>query len=376
MPFRQRAKRVWQKGLEIFASRSPSPGPSRHHITQQSSKTDPQHNTPTPLGQEITNEGNRVDILPAVGRAGAELAAVAFGTGPPLEGSPNEVVSPRSITEEPRVPRILTPDAPPQEIGEEVQQELPISGTTDLTPASLSTTSEGKFAWYLALKNTVALVERVSDVFPPLKSTAAALNALMEMKDVFSSNREEFEKLAKRVELLEEILKGRTNLPPDIRDRRDGLARAVEGLGCELNEKMKASVTKRLAPVKEDRQEILRLIREISFAIEFAMLEVFVSNETVTLRALEGIGHTIRELRTVHKNTSGIARGVANLNKAEQLKRLGNVMDYEFYNKRQRGQCAPGSRVALLAQLLAWAEARIRTMRSGSMELRGRARRP
>ncbi|KAJ3525009.1 hypothetical protein NMY22_g10751 [Coprinellus aureogranulatus] len=382
MPFRQKAKRVWQKGLEFFSSRSPSPASStRRHTPQRSDTPERRHNTPNPLGQEITNEGDRADTLPAVARAGVELAAVAFGTGPALEGSSNEVVSPRPIAATPQIPPILNSDAPPQEIGEEleVQQELPIASTADLTPSpeAQPTGSKDKPTWYLALQSTVALVERVSDVFPPLKSTAAALNALMEMKDAFSSNREEFEKLAKRVELLEEILKGRPTLPSDIRDRRDGLARAVESLGRELDEKMKASLVKRLVSVKEDQQEILRLIREISFAIEFAMLEVTVSNETVTLRALEGIGHsseplafprtstsfnlpaiTVTELRTVREGMSGIARGVANLNKAEQLKRLGNITDFEFYNKGQRGQCVPGSRVALLAQLLDWAEAK------------------
>ncbi|KAJ3532317.1 hypothetical protein NMY22_g7787 [Coprinellus aureogranulatus] len=359
MPLKQRVKRAWQKTTDIFKSRSPSPAPSTRYTPQQSNTPERRHNTSTPLGQEIANEGDRTDILPAVARAGVELAAVAFGTGPPpLEGSPNEVINPRPIAATPQVPQILISDAHPQESREEVQQELSISGTTDLTPAPQSTASEGKSTWYLALQSTVALVERVSDVFPPLKSTAAALNALMEMKDAFSGNREEFERLAKRVELLEEILKGRSTLPPDVRDRRDGLARAVESLGRELDEKMNASMVKRLVSVKEDQQEILRLVREISFSIEFAMLEVTVSNETVTLRALEGIGHSITELRTVRKGMSGIARGVANLNKAEQLKRLGNVTDFEFYNKGQRGQCVPGSRVALLAQLLDWAEAK------------------
>ncbi|KAJ3517960.1 hypothetical protein NMY22_g13848 [Coprinellus aureogranulatus] len=270
---------------------------------------------------------------------------------PPPEGFLNEVVSPRPIAATAQVPRILITDAPPQEISEGVQQKLP-------TPAPRSPAPEGKSTWYLALQSTVALVERVSDVFPPLKSTAAALNALMEMKDAFASNRDEFEKLAKRVELLEEILKGRSTLPPDMRDRRDGLARAVDRLGGELDEKMKAGVIKRLASVKEDQQEILRLIREITFAIEFAMLEVSVNNEKMILRAVDGIGHSITELRTIREGMSGIARGVANLNKAEQLKRLGSITDYEFYNKGQRGQCVPGSRIALLAQLLDWAEAK------------------
>ncbi|KAJ3509439.1 hypothetical protein NMY22_g16290 [Coprinellus aureogranulatus] len=333
--------------------------PFRQKVKRQASTPERRHNTPNPLGQEITNEGDRADTLPAVARAGVELATVALGTGPPPpEGSLNEVVSPRPIAATPAVPRILTSDAPPQELGEEVQQELPILGRTDVTPKPRSTAPEGKSTWYLALQSTVALVERVSDVFPPLKSTAAALNALMEMKDAFSGNREEFEKLANRVKLLEQILKGRSTLSPDIRDRRDGLARAVNRLGGELDEKMKAGVVKRLVSVKEDQQEILRLIREITFAIEFAMLEVSVNNEKMILRAVDGIGHSITELRTVREGMSGIARGVANLNKAEQLKRLGNITDFEFYNKGQRGQCVPGSRVALLAQLLAWAEAK------------------
>ncbi|KAJ3547900.1 hypothetical protein NMY22_g1472 [Coprinellus aureogranulatus] len=349
MPLKERVKRAWQKTTDIFKSRSPSPAPStRRHTPQPSYTPERRQNTSTPLGQEIANEGDRANALPAVARASVELAAVTFSTGQTLEGSPNEVIHPRPIAATLQVPQILIsdPDAPPQELGAGVQQELPIPGTTDVTPAPQSTASKGKSTWYLALQSTVALVERVSDVFPPLKSTA------------FSSNREEFEKLAKRVELLEEILKGRSTLPPDIRDRRDGLARAVESLGRELDEKMKASMVKRLVSVKEDQQEILRLIREISFAIEFAMLEVTVSNETMILRAVDGIGHSITELRTVREGISGIARGVANLNKAEQLKRLGNITDYEFYNKGQRGQCVPGSRVALLAQLLDWAEAK------------------
>ncbi|KAJ3510183.1 hypothetical protein NMY22_g16047 [Coprinellus aureogranulatus] len=359
MPFKQRAKRVWQKTTGIFKSRSPSPAPSTRHTPQKSNTPERRHNTSTPLGQDIADEENRTDTLSAVARAGVELATVAFGIGPPpLEGSFNVVVSPRPITASPEVPRILISDAHPQELGEEIQQKLSISGMTDLTTAPQATASEGKSTWYLALQSTVALVERVSDVFPPLKSAAAALNALMETKDAFSSSREEFEKLAKRVELLEEILKGRPTLPPDILDRRDGLARAVDRLGGELEEKMKAGVVKRLASVKEDQQEILRLIREITFAIEFAMLEVSVSNEKMILRAVGGIGHSITELRTVREGMSGIARGVGNLNKAEQLKRLGNITDFEFYNKGQRGQCVPGSRVALLAQLLDWAEAK------------------
>jgi hypothetical protein len=119
--------------------------------------------------------------------------------------------------------------------------------TTGPSEKSQSSTSKAKPAstWYTALKTTVDLVVQVSDVFPPLKSTAAGIKALMDVHDVssdfpcyrrillmyrlhsqaFSSNQEEFEKLASRVEFLEKILRDRETLPPGIADRRDGLAR-------------------------------------------------------------------------------------------------------------------------------------------------------
>jgi hypothetical protein len=47
---------------------------------------------------------------------------------------------------------------------------------------------------------------------------------------------------------------------------------AAEDLGKELEEKTSRSNFKRVVFANEDKQEILRLIREINFAIEFAVV--------------------------------------------------------------------------------------------------------
>ena len=58
-----------------------------------------------------------------------------------------------------------------------------------------------------------------------VSSTLPQFRRVMTFFKAFSSNREEFEKLAERVRFLDKILRDRPTLPQDIQDRRDGLAR-------------------------------------------------------------------------------------------------------------------------------------------------------
>ncbi|KAJ3532884.1 hypothetical protein NMY22_g7564 [Coprinellus aureogranulatus] len=420
MPFRQRVKNGLKKGFkkgldaaaDLFKSRSPSPAP----IPQDPNAPDYQNS-----GQGAVSRGEgasrepRTDIPHTSRHEASGPSAVAPGPDPTTEGAFTELVSPRPIVATLQVPRIpvqdlavsegseavrpepsnpptiaspeipkiiVTQDRATAEVTRDVEQEPPnpISSAPEANPAPESTTSYDKSTWYRALRTTLTLVERASDAFPPLKSTAAGLNALMELKDAFYGNREEFDKLEKRVILLDEILGGRSDLPPGIQDRHDGLARAVEAIGAQLKERIAQTNLQRLAAANDDKQEIVRLIREINFAIEFAMvrtfsvtieahlfttnskLDVTIRNETLILQAVEGIdwmkGHSTTELKAIRKDISGIAEGVASLIKAEELKTLGSVDGYEFSIQNQRAHCVAGSRVALISRLLAWAEDR------------------
>ncbi|KAJ3522450.1 hypothetical protein NMY22_g11886 [Coprinellus aureogranulatus] len=282
------------------------------------------------------------------------------------EGVPDEDDERDIVSEEPPSTTVQPPAAYDVASAKEepnVSPE-PAPSSTGPLPDSKPKVSQDKPTWLVALKSTLGFVERVSDVFPPLKSTVAGINAIVEAADDFFGNQDEFVKLSERVRLLDEILRGRSDssLPQDVRDRRDGLARAVDDLGKQLLGKITRDKWKRAVFAKEDQQDVIRIIREINFAIEYAMLDVTITSEALVLRTVEGIDwlkeRSIEESRILREGISGIAKGVANLNKAEQLKRLGNIEGFEFGNKGQRGQCVPGSRVALLAQLLAWAESK------------------
>ncbi|KAJ3505784.1 hypothetical protein NMY22_g17460 [Coprinellus aureogranulatus] len=378
---RKRAKEGFKKRLkavkDFVKSRSPSPAPRVPHGPDQ---PDLQHS-----GYDAASRGEgpsgepRKDILPTTGHEASGPSALASDSNAPVEGALGEPASPRPIRAAPQVPQVVVqdlavsegreadqpePSNPPTiaspkipkiivtqdrataEVTGDVEQEPPnpISSAPEANPAPESTTSYDRSTWYRALRTTLTLVKRASDAFPPLKSTAAGLNALMELKDAFYGNREEFEKLEKRVRLLDEILRGRSDLPPGIQDRHDGLARAVEAIGAQLKERIAQTNLQRLVAANDDKQEIVRLIREINFAIEFAMvrtfsvtieahlfttnskLDVTIRNETLILQAVEGIdwmkGHSTTELKAIRKDISGIAEGVASLIKAGECPHL------------------------------------------------------
>ncbi|TEB33406.1 hypothetical protein FA13DRAFT_151997 [Coprinellus micaceus] len=115
-----------------------------------------------------------------------------------------------------------------------------------------------------------------------------------------------------------------------------------------------------MAQSKDDQQEIVRLVREINFAIELSMLDVTIRGHTLTLQAVKGIhwlqSHGATEFQKIHESFSRVEKGVDQLTKAKSLKRLGAVKGFAFGAGYERGQCVAGSRIALLSQLLAWGE--------------------
>ena len=108
----------------------------------------------------------------------------------------------------------------------------------------------------------------------------------------FGDNKRDFERLAERVKLVHAILRSSPeDAPQEFKDRRDGLERCVQSLHASifaltvvecnrslngLAEALKAkgdrTKLERVAHSKDDQQAIVRLVREVSFAIEIAMV--------------------------------------------------------------------------------------------------------
>ncbi|KAF6750300.1 hypothetical protein DFP72DRAFT_512129 [Ephemerocybe angulata] len=92
---------------------------------------------------------------------------------------------------------------------------------------------------YEGVKTTLRTIEKVSDVFPPLKSTAAALVVICDTIDRYRENPKEFEKLLQRVELVANAMK---SCPPrlslSLETRFERLAGDLNGIKMKVEAKL------------------------------------------------------------------------------------------------------------------------------------------
>ncbi|TEB23448.1 WD40 repeat-like protein [Coprinellus micaceus] len=345
----------------------PKPAPSSQFHTPDNSLT-----TTTPM--IVHNSPHDPRIAPRVDLRITEPSAPWSNTAPQTNGSQIiEFLEPAASQPLPAAsehPTSLSAGATETSIPK--HPTLLTTGPTNQTPALPSAldsppdqTSQSKgtssSTWYAAVKATLAAVERASDVFTPLKSAVAAVNVILETKDAFRDNQEDFERLGKRVDLLDAIMRSfPSDAPQELKDRRNGLERTVEDLARTLEAKTSRKVLNRLAFTKEDQQDVMRIVREINFAIEFAMFDVSVRSEGLVLEAIQGIkwlkDRTIKEGQITEKGIARVAEGVAKLVKSDTFTALGDVRGSGFSNGTRRGECIAGSRVGLVSQLLAWAK--------------------
>ncbi|RXW12248.1 hypothetical protein EST38_g13606, partial [Candolleomyces aberdarensis] len=150
---------------------------------------------------------------------------------------------------------------------------------------------------YEGVKTTLRRIVDVSDVFPPLKSTAAGLLAICNTIDAYGENHEEFDALLKRVKVLSQII---DKSPPDVeqgvKDRFSGLSRTLEDKKKILQDKVNPNRLRvdRAILTDQDKQEVLKLTREIRFAIEIAMFDVTIKNMGQTLQIVSEV-HWLKE---------------------------------------------------------------------------------
>ncbi|RXW23976.1 hypothetical protein EST38_g1899 [Candolleomyces aberdarensis] len=211
---------------------------------------------------------------------------------------------------------------------------------------------------YEGVKTTLRRIVDVSDVFPPLKSTAAGLLAICNAIDAYGENHEEFDALLKRVKVLSEII---DKSPPDVeqgvKDRFSGLSRTLEEKKKMLQDKVNPnrSGVDRAILTDQDKQEVLKLTREIRFAIEIAMFDVTIKNMDQTLQIISEV-HWLKEQIKDHTGAMyKTEKAVQFLKSSKMFEKLGKVEGAEYSNAKRGSGCIAGSRVSLLAMLLMWA---------------------
>jgi hypothetical protein len=173
----------------------PKPAPSSQFHTPDNSLT-----TTTPM--IVHNSPHDPQIAPQVDLRITEPSAPWSNTAPQTNGSqiieflepaasqplpaasehPTSLSAGATETSIPNHPTLLTTGPTNQTLALPSALDSPPDQTSQSKGTSSST-------WYAAVKATLAAVERASDVFTPLKSAVAAVNVILETKDVSSSSR-------------------------------------------------------------------------------------------------------------------------------------------------------------------------------------------
>ncbi|RXW13954.1 hypothetical protein EST38_g11900 [Candolleomyces aberdarensis] len=417
---RDEAKELFKRPVkffkERFSPRDPSlSGPSSHpnvvEDTGTSSKA--RHDVPTPdPPAEHTNRSNiqshQDNIDTAVGRqpprdhSGQAVQATSSEAVPFLQAQREEKIPSTSAFDHDRASLVSNPfslskrlessqgegepqmttahiDHPGQDLGTTVVE----AGPSDLLIQSNNPAAETSHAAnesqdgpphvehqpaglgskiYEGVKTTLRRIVDVSDVFPPLKSTAAGLLVICNAIDAYGENHEEFDALLKRVDVLSRIIdKSPANVQPGVQDRFSGLSRTLEQKKEILQDKLNPNRSgfDRAFLADQDKQAVLKLTQEIRFAIEIAMFDVTIENMTQTLQIVSGVDWLKERIEIIEDNTGAmrnIEEAVRSLKRSNTFERLGGVKGAEFSNAQRGSMCTPGSRISLLAMLLVWAK--------------------
>ncbi|EAU82131.1 HNWD3 [Coprinopsis cinerea okayama7 len=223
----------------------------------------------------------------------------------------------------------------------------------------------GQSTWQdsTAFKSVKVVVDGLviaSEAFSPLKVPALLLQKILENVEMLKGNADLARELASRLEIVRQILAGRPeSLEPGVNTRLQSLALTMEGKLKMLDEKIEKAGQKRGLPgrfafAKDEEDELMDIAREINLAIEVAVLDVTVDNNRQILRVVRDIGWVGEKVEEGLRASSRMMEGINHLVLNDKL---GNVKRAGFgQDELGRPGCTPGTRVALLADLLGWAK--------------------
>ncbi|KIJ50123.1 hypothetical protein M422DRAFT_245927 [Sphaerobolus stellatus SS14] len=184
-----------------------------------------------------------------------------------------------------------------------------------------------------AIKETLRTIVNVTDVFPPLKSAAAAILEIIERYDAVHDVQRSFTELQKQLEgLLAVVQPYQDDVPDNVKNALTGLARAIEEKKAVLEKKLGQSFPVQGVSAPADIAFMTETMRDISFAIQVVMMDISLAT---------------------HIETSSISNKISDIHSNVYLGKLGSVTGAEFNHEDRQG-CMQGTRVLLLAELWKW----------------------
>ncbi|KAJ2927667.1 hypothetical protein H1R20_g9431, partial [Candolleomyces eurysporus] len=357
-----------------FGSRTGSPSQSRNtsHLTAAGgtgTSSRPAHDVavPTPPAEnatasEIQSDQDNIDTAIAQN----EENTFIFSTSTPDHNGPSQVSSPFPPSERLTRPRregevqgtttyVGSPihdhgaavvEGNPSDLSSPAQSKVPATAANELQESTAHVEHEhqsvelaGKI--YEGVKITLRKVVEVSDVLTPLKSVAAGLLVICDTIDAYGENKEGFNALLKRVDVLSKIMVAcPPDVPQEVKDRFDGLLRTLEEKQKMLQAKVDPtrSGLERVMLVAQDKQMVLKITQEVRFAIEIAMFDAIIENRAQTFQIVSGVDWLKERFSVIEDltmTTGTIKRTIQLLKRSNTLQKLGGVEGAEYSNAKR-----------------------------------------
>ncbi|TFK34209.1 hypothetical protein BDQ12DRAFT_738365 [Crucibulum laeve] len=181
-------------------------------------------------------------------------------------------------------------------------------------------------AW-AGVKDSLRIVVRVSDVFPPLKSATEGVLAVIERFEAVEDNKKQFSALKMKLDLLIQLLeKYKDNVTPSIHDWINGLARSLEEKKTIIDKKINDHYMRKHLDSTFDTKLIMEELQSLTFVIDIILVQTNLQTNTIVTKMFHNA----------------------------ILEKVGYVSGSEFDSESNKG-CLEGTRVMLLADILMWA---------------------
>ncbi|KZT67318.1 WD40 repeat-like protein [Daedalea quercina L-15889] len=188
-----------------------------------------------------------------------------------------------------------------------------------------------------AFKTTLSLVEKVSDVFPPLKAAVGGLLGVFELVEQAGDVQADFNTIASRIEELVEMLgkyqSQSSNGLDEMKKHADELTHKLNRLQETMEGKRKRNAFLRMVFASDDSKEVTRCLGDVDHAVT-----AFHTRISVNIDAK--IDRMDRSINSIHRSV--------------QLAKLSPVT-VACYEAMEIDGCIEGTRTKLLDDICAWA---------------------
>ncbi|KAF7368291.1 hypothetical protein MVEN_00150100 [Mycena venus] len=254
--------------------------------------------------------------------------------------------------------------SPTPSVSTTYQADSPCAPTTPAADVShvltsiLPEHSESKGLGWKVFMQGLGVLKEVSVIFPPLQAAAGGLLRVLEQSGELLDARDDLGAMAHRITALSNLIlryKGRTD-DENVRNRLEGMTAAIEQQTRMIEAKLVPGVRNIIAN-SPDAHYIIECTRVVSFLINIFEMDTALNTEA-TASEIKNLASKTKALVAANEaKANEIKDLVMSLHDHHLLEKLSPVPGSSYNESGVQGNegCMPGTRVGVLAELMAWA---------------------